>query len=321
MRARDGGTGASELQTSRNPDALSSAAPPQGDAAPNGGRSETGGGSAAGSQAASAYAESCGLSSGCSHEVELLSLLLPLSPAAAPLRAVLRAYYTATSQVAELAQAAREMLADSDSPLNDEAIAAALHLSSPFRHAPAEDARRAHAQAVAEVERYRRVEAELAPRETEAAAGGYGAEWEWLPLHGRCFRYNEGSIRYSICPFRHFKQDDRLVGNFVGWGSGDGVAGVAAQGAEPGQGAEAGREMRCAQPPPPHHSPTERRGSERLCWLAAKWRTVASKYGQRVLMDHCSCRRGRRWGREGKGGRHEAAMAKLAKLTSGTRCG
>jgi hypothetical protein len=260
VSGREAGSSVSEggplLEATPSSHGLDGASPPHGGAAPGHGDPAHNGCVPAGDDGSSTVgsdaspAGTCGVLSSSPHETELVALLVPLPTP--PVLSVLRAFYWATSQVAELAQAARGMLASSASPLSDADIAAAIELASPFRHAPADEARAAVAGAEAGLERCRRVEAELASQEALAAAGAYGEEGEWWALHGRCFKHTEGESRYSVCPFRYLKQEGRLVGNFSGWGAGDGGAAerglLARLEATGGETTEVGWEMRCGAP-------------------------------------------------------------------------
>jgi len=96
-----------------------------------------------------------------------------------------------------LAQAARELLAETESPLDDAAVAAALELLEPFRHDEAEAARAAHKAAVEAVQEASEAERQLAPKEAIAASGGYGAGLEWRQLHGRCFEAEDRGFTYK----------------------------------------------------------------------------------------------------------------------------
>ena len=162
--------------------------------------------------------QTCAAMSTASHEADLLALLRPLADAhIADLRALLREYYRENEQAALLAHTNRELLAQSGEPLDDQLVASALDLVSPFSHPPAVEAREAHAGALSAIERSRRIVDELSPHEAFVRRGDYGRDFEWRSLHGRCLSHSESSERYQVCPFRHFRQGQILVGNYSGW--------------------------------------------------------------------------------------------------------
>ncbi|EOD27232.1 hypothetical protein EMIHUDRAFT_463291 [Emiliania huxleyi CCMP1516] len=162
------------------------------------------------------------------HEAALLQLLEPLPEDGGALRAVLRVLHAelGAGATSALAQAARELLAETESPLDDAAVAAALELLEPFRHDEAEAARAAHKAAVEAVQEASEAERQLAPKEAIAASGGYGAGLEWRQLHGRCFEAEDRGFTYKACPFQEMRQgspggrasrQQTLLGNFTRW--------------------------------------------------------------------------------------------------------